>query len=223
MLSRACRLPDWLRFRLWADAGSRDAAPKSAKPGRLGVRSLAALSLAAVLLAAFAALLALPLQAQATTPVRLVGNTDRTSSGGTDAFGAQRFETGANTGANTGGFTISEVEVGLSSASGKSTSVRIREEANGEPATGDPVAELTNPGTLTSDSLNTFTAPAGTTLAASRTYWITFNEEVTGTRANVTLTASADDTGQPDGGASRLVPWQAGRPARGSKPAGCAE
>ena len=219
MLSRDRRLPDWLRFRLWADAGSKDAALKRAKPGRWRrwrIPSIAALSLAAVLLAAFAALLALP--AQTTTPVTLVSNTYRTSSGSTNAFGAQRFETGASA----GGFTISEVEVRLSNTNNKSTSVRIREDNSGEPATGDPVATLTNPGTLTANSLNTFTAPADTTLAPSTTYWITFNEEVTGARANVSLTASDDETGETDGGASRLVPWQAGRPARGSKPAGCA-
>ena len=195
MLSRDRRLPDWLRFRLWADAGSKDAALKRAKPGRWRrwrIPSIAALSLAAVLLAAFAALLALPLQAQTTTPVTLVSNTDRTSSGSTNAFGAQSFETGASA----GGYTISEVEVRLSSTNNKSTSVRIREDNSGEPATGDPVATLTNPGTLTSGSLNTFTAPAGTTLAPSTIYWITFNEEVTGARANVSLTASDDETGE---------------------------
>ena len=193
MLSRDRRLPDRLRFRLWADAGSKDAALRRAEPGRLGrwhVRSLAALSLAAVLLAAFAALLALPLQAQTTTPVTLVSNTDRTSSGSTNAFGAQRFETGAST----DGYTISEVEVRLSSTGGKSTSVRIREDGVNEP--GDLVAELTSPVTLTANSLNTFTAPADTTLAPSTIYWITFNEEVTGARANVSLTVSDDDTGE---------------------------
>ena len=47
------------------DTGLRRAEP--GRPGRLGVRPLAARILTAVLLAAFAALLALPAQAQAVT------------------------------------------------------------------------------------------------------------------------------------------------------------
>ena len=56
------------QFDAGVDAGRNDAALKRAEPGRPGrlrVRSLAARGLAVVLLAAFAALLALPLQAQA--------------------------------------------------------------------------------------------------------------------------------------------------------------
>ena len=50
------------------DAGRNETALKIAEPGRVRVRLLAARGLAALLLAAFAALLALPLQAQAQTP-----------------------------------------------------------------------------------------------------------------------------------------------------------
>ena len=53
------------QFETSVDAGRNETALKIAKPGRVRVRSLAARGLAAVLLAAFAALLALPLQAQA--------------------------------------------------------------------------------------------------------------------------------------------------------------
>ena len=77
-MNRDYRQTARLPFRLWVDAGSKDAALKRAKPGRLGrwhVRSLAALGLTAVLLAAFAALLALPLQAQTQTATTLVSNT----------------------------------------------------------------------------------------------------------------------------------------------------
>ena len=119
-----------------------------------------------------------------------MSNTDRTSSGSSSAVGAQSFVTGANP----GGYTISEVQVGFSNVTGKSTSVRIRENNNsGEP--GALVATLTNPGILT-DGLNTFTAPPGTMLVASTTYWITFNEDVTGSRANVQMTNSDDETGE---------------------------
>ena len=101
MLSRDRRLPDWLRFRLWADAGSKDAALKRAKPGRWRrwrIPSIAALSLAAVLLAAFAALPPLQTQAQAVTPTTFVSNTAQIpEADADDNILAQSFRTGANT------------------------------------------------------------------------------------------------------------------------------
>ena len=65
---RAAEMQPHGQFDAGVDAGRNDAALKRAEPGRPGrlrVRSLAARGLAVVLLAAFAALLALPLQAQA--------------------------------------------------------------------------------------------------------------------------------------------------------------
>ena len=60
-MNRDRQMPNWLRFRLRADAGNKDAALKeAAPPGRLQVRYLAALGLTALLLAAFAALQARP-------------------------------------------------------------------------------------------------------------------------------------------------------------------
>ena len=67
---RAAEMQPHGQFDAGVDAGRNDAALKRAEPGRPGrlrVRSLAARGLAVVLLAAFAALLALPLQAQAQT------------------------------------------------------------------------------------------------------------------------------------------------------------
>ena len=55
------------QFETSVDAGSNETALKRVEPGRGRVRSLSACSLAAVLLVFFAALLALPLQAQAQT------------------------------------------------------------------------------------------------------------------------------------------------------------
>ena len=130
-------------------------------------------------------------EATTTTATTLVSNTGETSSGTTSAFVAQSFVTGANP----GGYTISEVQVRLSEpVSGKSTSVRIRENASDEP--GALVATLTNPASLTADSLNTFTALGGTPLAPSRTYWITLNEGIS-SRANVAITNSNEETGEP--------------------------
>ena len=124
----------------------------------------------------------------------LVSNTGGSLSGsGTNSLVAQSFETGASV----GGFTISEVQLRLVSVTDKSTSVRIREDDSGEPATGAPLATLTNPATLTANSLNTFTAPASTTLAASTTYWITTNEGIpSADRASFQATNEDAETGE---------------------------
>ena len=121
----------------------------------------------------------------------LVSNTHLTSSLTADSFQAQSFETGATT----GGYTVSEVDIYLSTVTGRSTSVKIRED-NGSDEPGDLVATLTNPDTLTADSLNTFTAPAGTTLAASTTYWISVNEGITSDRADLARVLENDETGE---------------------------
>ena len=142
-MNRDRQMPNWLRFRLRADAGNKDAALKEAAPhGRLQVRYLAVLGLTAILLAAFAALLALPTQAQSLTT--FVTNTGGSGITDSDRFQAQSFETGANE----GGYTVSQVDILLGDVSGKSTSVSIKEDNGGEP--GNLVTTLTNPGTLTS-------------------------------------------------------------------------
>ena len=142
---------------------------------------------AAGLLLAFAVLLALPLQAQTLTT--LVSNTGETlESGFTDFIVAQSFRTGANA----DGYTISEVDIRLKLVSG-STSVSIRKNASGEP--GDLVAALTNPGNLSPNSLNTFTAPVGTRLDGARTtYWITVSEGISN-RVQLAFTTSDAQTG----------------------------
>ena len=161
---------------------------RAAKLGELvSVRSLAALTLTVALialLATLATLLAPPLQAQSLTT--FVTNTHGSASLDTNTFLAQSFETGTNE----GGYTVSEIQILLGDVSGKSTSVSIKEDNSGEP--GDPVATLTNPGTLTSHSLNTFTAQPVITLAASTTYWLTVNEGISSDRVFVS-SKSADD------------------------------
>ncbi len=68
-------------------------------------------------------------------------------------FQAQRFETGDNTGE----YTITEVQIRLSTVtSGDTTSVKIKGNNSGAP--GNLVATLMNPATLTGSALNTFTA-----------------------------------------------------------------
>ena len=67
------------------------------------------------------------------------------------------------------------------------------------------MATLTNPGTLVSDSLNTFTAPAGTTLAASTTYWISLNEGIDDNRVSFATSFSDDETGERAGASATAV------------------
>ena len=152
------------------------------------VRFLAALGLAAVLLVVLAGDLALPAQAQ--TATTLVSNTAETAVGGSSNFLAQSFETGANA----TGYTVTEVQIRVSTATSRSTSLRIREDDGGEP--GALVATFMNPASPTSQSLNTFTAPANTTLEASTTYWISVNEGISLSRMSYSATSGDDETGE---------------------------
>ena len=133
---------------------------RAAKLGELmSVRSLATLTLTVALialLATLATLLAPPLQAQSITH-EFVSNLNTDEGGSSNDFQAQSFETGANE----GGYTISEIILFFNDTSGKSTSVKIRKN-NADNQPGDLVRTLDNPGTLTSYDQNTFTAPTGT-------------------------------------------------------------
>ena len=122
----------------------------------------------------------------------LVSNTHLGWTGSDTALLAQSFRTGANE----ADYTVSEVDIALVDTSGKSTAVKIREN-NDDNEPGDLVAALMNPGTLTANSLNTFTAPAGTKLAANTTYWLTMNEGISSNRVQVAATEGNDETGEP--------------------------
>ena len=124
------------------------------------------------------------------TAAALVSNTGETLvSSGASNFQAQSFTTGANV----GGYTISEVQMHSSAAS--ATSVKIRAN-NADNRPGDLVVTLTNPDSFSGlPTLVTFTAPANTVLAASTTYWISVNEGITN-RAHFFRTASDGETGQ---------------------------
>ena len=101
--------------------------------------------------------------AQTTT---LVSNTSLPS----ESFGANsRFATKFTTGANSTGYTISSVSLALSTVPGTLT-VSIRDGSGTDPGT--VVATLSNPDALAANSVNTFTAPKNTMLAASTTYFL---------------------------------------------------
>ena len=112
-----------------------------------------------------------PAFAQSTT---LVSNLDRLS---TLAPAAGIYAQGFRTGAHTAGYTIRNVQVRLAAGSVTSstkTSVLIRQEKeNGEP--GALVTALTTQMPLV-DGVNTFAAPANTTLNPQTNYFISVNE-----------------------------------------------
>ena len=117
----------------------------------------------------------------------LVSNTHETESGSsTDWTVAQSFETGGNT----GGYTVSNVEIHI--RAGSDTVVRIRLDDDGAP--GLLVTTLSNPASFKDLALNTFAAPAGTALRASETYWLTVNE---GSRMFFEETLGDSETGAP--------------------------
>ena len=126
-------------------------------------------------------------------PISLVSNTHLSTSLNTNSFLAQSFETGANP----DGYTVSEVDIRFGETSARSTSVKIRKN-NADNQPGDLVASLTNPGTLTENSLNTFTAQDVITLDARTTYWISLGEGISlsTNRAAVQADAGNDQTGE---------------------------
>ena len=150
---------------------------------------------AAALALCFAAALTIQqAQAQTQTQTTLVSNTTETlSSSSSLVFQAQSFETGGHA----AGYTVTNVQIHLNGDNSTlGTLIRIRENSSGnEP--GNLVATLVNPTTLSSsNSLNTFTAPSGTVLAANTTYWITVSEGIGSSRAFFSRTAGDGQTGE---------------------------
>ena len=162
-----------------------------------------AFSAAGAVLVAFAALLALPLQAQALTT--FVSNAGQTSNftltiGKTSSLSfsrAQQFTTGDSE----GGYTLSEVVSKLSDAGINATPlVSIYSDASNN--VGSSLYVLTNP-TWFSFGSNTFTAPMNATLAKETKYWVVFENTATGTTDEDQYRIQIEDTGnEDDGGAS---------------------
>ena len=140
---------------------------------------------------AAAALLALPLLAglapAAQAQTTLVSNTGQPLSITTGNQVAVAFTTGSNG----YGYTLSAVDIPLRQVSGRGTVVTIR--AGGGANPGAIVATLANPSSFTPDALNTFTAPAGTTLAASTTYFLVVNDGRNTQSSNVELTVTTSN------------------------------
>ena len=114
----------------------------------------------------------------------------------------QRFNTGGGkvqavaftTG--TGTYTLSSVGIVVDMQSGSPTpAVKIYGDSGGNPGT-TLLATMTNPGTFETAAVNSFTAPANTTLSASTTYWVvTSNSAATdgqGFRVGLTILKTLD-------------------------------
>ena len=168
------RRPDRLRAPYSSDRPARPAAGPLA-----GLRRAARRPRSGIRPALAAALLALPLLAGLTSgalaQTTLVSNTGQTA----DQSYLFEFATKFTTGANAAGYALSEVDIGLGRSgvtdlTGRTTVVTIRAGSGATP--GALVATLVNPNSFTLDALNTFTAPAGTVLAANTTYFLVFND-----------------------------------------------
>ena len=141
---------------------------------------------AAAFFVAFAALLTLPLQAEAqkTTFVSNTGqanasNDRRVGRGATYYWSqAQQFTTGSNE----GGYTLSAIQAQVAAyvSSAPLPKVSIYTTSSGNPGTSLYV--LTNPATLNDDAINTFRAPANATLEKDTNYFVVFED--TGTSSN---------------------------------------
>ena len=183
------------------ETGSARTSADPGRPGRGRLRPLAAG------LAAFAALLALPLQAEAqkTTFVSNTGQSTATSLRGIGPTGigsffysqAQRFSTGSNE----GGYTLSAIQVQADNfESASSPRVSIYTVTSDNPGT--LLYVLTNPATLNDDAINTFRAPANATLEEDTNYFVVFEALGSGSNLRYDLkgTVSAnEDSGTASG------------------------
>ncbi len=190
------------QFDTGVDVGSNKTARTSADPGRPGRGRLRPLAAG---LAAFAALLALPLQAEA-QKTTFVSNTGQSTDPDVREVGphghlwqlqAQQFRTGDNE----GGYTLSAIQVRVDDfGSNSRPKVSIYTTSSGNPGTSLYV--LTNPATLNDDAINTFRAPANATLEKDTNYFVVFEELGSGSNLRYDLevtTSNAEDSGKASG------------------------
>ena len=112
-----------------------------------------------------------PEQAAAQTVTTFLSNTGQSANTSTNTVRATAFTTG------TGTYTLSSVAIYSPIQSTSPTPVvQIYRDSSGNPGT--LVATMTNPATVADNTLNVFTAPANTTLAASTTYWLVTSNSV---------------------------------------------
>ena len=160
---------------------------------------------AAAALVTFAALLTLPLQAEA-QKTTWVSNTGQSTDPDVREVGphghlwqlqAQQFRTGDNE----GGYTLSAIQVRVDDfGSNSRPKVSIYTTSSGNPGTSLYV--LTNPATLNDDAINTFRAPANATLEKDTNYFVVFEALGSGSNLRYDLevtTSNAEDSGKASG------------------------
>ena len=146
---------------------------------------------AAGFLVAFAALLALPLQAQAQTVVTLVNSLSQTEGQSSTVLGNNwEVAQGFTTGSNAGGYTLTNIRSVFPSILNNTPSLTVT--LHKDAPTNAAIATLTNPATIEVGQL-TFTAPANTTLDASTTYYVLFHGE------NIWLESTTSDNEDSNG------------------------
>ena len=178
------------------DVICRLAAAGAARPGRLRTALAHAMSPAryavAGLLVAFAALLTLPLQAQAQNVlISNLGQTDGNVGSLVSFDHAQAFTTGDNV----GGYALTSVEIQTTGTPTlNALMVSIRADSSGSPGTS--LGTLKNPASVASDGIAAFTASgAGIDLEKETTYFVVV-DVTTGTSGNIQNTSSdAEDAG----------------------------
>ena len=171
--------------------GGRASASTRGTGRRAGAPARSARCAAAVLLVAFAALLALPLQAWAqTTYVGNLNETQAVSLTVTDRQ-AQTFTTGTHA----GGYALSSVDV-MFRTSG-TVAASIYSTTGSDPYPDSELYSLTPPGTFNSSSVSahTFTAPANKTLAARTTYAVVITPSGGGSSTSIGRTDSDSESG----------------------------
>ena len=128
--------------------------------------------LAAVACLALVAALALPGAAQAQSVTTLVSNTGQgDSTAAANSIGAQPFTTGSAA-------VLTSVGVYLANNASLDVDdirVRILQDDSGSPGT--ELVTLSNPTAIIDEAVNTFTAPAGTNLAAATTYYVELSKQ----------------------------------------------
>ena len=144
------------------------------------------------------AVIAAALPVRGAHAVTFVSNVDHSPLAGftPSALYAQSFRTGGHA----AGYVVEGVRIRTAGTSSRhATSMRIRQDANGEP--GAELATLPTPQSLNSSGgyqVHTFTAPDDTFLEPHTIYWISINEGVsTNQRIRYTATNGDDETGEP--------------------------
>ena len=127
------------------------------------------------------------------------GTTITGNNGGTQTKHAQKFTTGSNP----TGYTLNDVGIPIGSfGSSAAPIITINSGTGNNPGT--VIYTLDNPGTFTSDTVNSFTATSGTTLDADTSYFVVMENTSTGSAGNqryhvgTTLSNAEDSSGLSD-------------------------